>query len=65
MFRKAADFEAFERVMVEAHQHEPIRILAYCTVSYRTIGILSSGRSATVNCRGSSYGRGCAAATRR
>ena len=30
MFRKAADFEAFERVMVEAHQREPIRILAYC-----------------------------------
>jgi putative transposase len=30
MFRKAADFEAFERVIVEAHQREPIRILAYC-----------------------------------
>jgi hypothetical protein len=30
MFRNAADFEAFERVMVEAHQREPIRILAYC-----------------------------------
>ena len=28
MFRKAADFEAFEHVMVEAHQREPIRILA-------------------------------------
>jgi putative transposase len=33
MFRKAADFEAFERVMVEAHQREPIRILAYCILS--------------------------------
>jgi hypothetical protein len=28
MFHKAADLEAFERVMVEAHQREPIRILA-------------------------------------
>jgi putative transposase len=33
MFRKAADFGAFERVMVEAHQREPIRILAYCILS--------------------------------
>ena len=33
MFRKAADFEAFERVMVEAHQREPIRILANCILS--------------------------------
>jgi putative transposase len=33
MFRKAADFEAFEPVMVEAHQREPIRILAYCILS--------------------------------
>ena len=27
MFRKDADFEAFERVMVEAHDRQPIRIL--------------------------------------
>src|SRR5271167_3182657 len=33
MFRRAADFEAFERLMVEAHQREPIRILAYCILS--------------------------------
>jgi hypothetical protein len=33
MFRKAADFEAFEPVMVEAHQREPIRILACCILS--------------------------------
>ena len=33
MFRKAADFEAFERVMIEAHHREPIRILAYCILS--------------------------------
>jgi hypothetical protein len=26
MFRKQSDFEAFERVMVEAHQRQPIRI---------------------------------------
>jgi putative transposase len=33
MFRKAAEFEAFERVMLEAHHREPIRILAYCILS--------------------------------
>jgi hypothetical protein len=33
MFRKAADFEAFECVMVEAHRREPIRSLAYCILS--------------------------------
>jgi hypothetical protein len=33
VFRKAADLEAFERVMVEAHQRQPIRNLAYCILS--------------------------------
>jgi putative transposase len=33
MFRKDADFEAFERVMVEAHDRQPIRILSYCVLS--------------------------------
>jgi putative transposase len=33
MFRKESDFEAFERVMVEAHQRQPIRILSYCVLS--------------------------------
>jgi putative transposase len=33
MFRKEADFEAFERVMVEAHTRQPIRILSYCLLS--------------------------------
>ncbi len=33
MFRKDADFEAFERVMVEAHDRQPIRILSYCVMS--------------------------------
>jgi hypothetical protein len=28
MFRKQSDFEAFERVMVEAHERKPIRILS-------------------------------------
>jgi hypothetical protein len=27
MFRKQSDFEAFERVMVETHRRQPIRIL--------------------------------------
>ena len=29
MFRKEADFEAFERVIVETHERQPIRILSY------------------------------------
>ncbi len=33
MFRKDADFEAFERVMVEANERHPIRILSYCVLS--------------------------------
>ena len=33
MFRKESDFEAFERVMVEAHRLQPIRILSYCVLS--------------------------------
>ena len=33
MFRKEADFEAFERVMVESHQRQPLRILSYCVLS--------------------------------
>jgi putative transposase len=28
-----ADFEAFQRVLIEAHQRHPIRILAYCILS--------------------------------
>jgi hypothetical protein len=33
MFRKEADFEAFERVIVETHERQPIRILSYCVLS--------------------------------
>jgi putative transposase len=33
MFRKEADFGAFERVMVETHQRQPLRILSYCVLS--------------------------------
>ena len=33
MFRKEADFEAFERVMVLAYERQPIRILSYCVLS--------------------------------
>jgi putative transposase len=33
MLRKDADFEAFERVMVEVHQRQPIRVLSYCVMS--------------------------------
>ncbi len=30
LFRKKADFEAFERIMVEAYARHPMRILAWC-----------------------------------
>jgi putative transposase len=30
LFRKEADYEAFERIMVEAHERHPLRILARC-----------------------------------
>ena len=33
LFGKDADFEAFQRVLIEAHQRHPIRILSYCVLS--------------------------------
>ncbi len=33
MFRKDAEFEAFQRVMIEACQRHPFRILSYCLMS--------------------------------
>jgi putative transposase len=33
MFRKDADFEAFQQVMIEAYERHPIRILSYCVLS--------------------------------
>src|SRR5271157_2356705 len=33
LFGKNADFEAFQRVMIEPHQRHPIRILSYCVMS--------------------------------
>ncbi len=33
LFGKNADFEAFQRVLIEAHQRHPIRILSYCVMS--------------------------------
>jgi putative transposase len=32
LFEKEADFEAFERVLHEAHQRTPSRVLAYCVI---------------------------------
>ena len=32
LFRDDEDFEAFERVMIEAHERHPIRILSYCVL---------------------------------
>jgi putative transposase len=33
LFGREADFEAFQRVMIEAHQRHPIRVLSYCVLS--------------------------------
>jgi putative transposase len=33
MFRHEGDFEAFERIVHEAHERHPIRILSYCVMS--------------------------------
>jgi putative transposase len=33
MFRRDTDFDAFDRVMIEAYQRNPIRILSYCVLS--------------------------------
>ena len=33
LLEKQGDYEAFERVLAEAHEREPIRILAYCLMS--------------------------------
>src|SRR5208337_775787 len=33
LFGKDADFEVFQRVMIEAHQRHPIRILSCCVLS--------------------------------
>jgi putative transposase len=32
LFRRDADFEAFERILHEAHERHPIRILSYCVM---------------------------------
>jgi putative transposase len=34
LFRKDGDYEAFERVLAEALERHPIRILGYCLISY-------------------------------
>jgi putative transposase len=33
LFRNDADFQAFERVIVEAHRRHPIRVLSFCVLS--------------------------------
>jgi putative transposase len=33
MFSNEDDFEALERVIVETHEHQPIRSLSYCVLS--------------------------------
>ena len=43
LFGMDADFEAFQRVMIEAHQRHPIRILSYCVLSnHRDLGVRPS-----------------------
>ena len=45
LFGRDADFEAFQRVLIEAHQRHPIRILSYW--SCPTTGTSPSGRTQT------------------
>jgi len=33
MFKQEKDFEAFERLLLEAHQRLPLRLLSYCVMS--------------------------------
>ncbi len=33
LFRKEADFQAFERILIEAHQRFPLHICSYCILS--------------------------------
>ncbi len=45
---KDADFEAFQRVMIEALRRHPVRILSYCVLSnHSTTGTSPSGRTQT------------------
>ena len=46
MFRKDVDFEAFERVMVDAHERQPIRVLSYCVWNTRFVPKAGHGRRA-------------------
>ena len=43
MFRKETDFVAFERVMVEAHLRQPIRILSHCVLVIALAGGTAGG----------------------
>ncbi len=45
LFDKPADYDAFERVLLEALKEHPIRLLSYCLMP--NIGISSSGRGTT------------------
>jgi len=38
LFGEDADFGAFQRVRIEAHQRRPIRILSYCVLSNKRPG---------------------------
>ena len=33
LFRRDADFQAFNRLILEAHQRHPVRILSWCVMS--------------------------------
>ena len=62
MFGKESDFEAFERVMVEAHLRQPVRIMAWRILPESFIS--GAGRS-SANCGGgAACGRGRAALMR-
>ena len=45
LFEKSEDFEAFERVLLEAHARHPIRILSYCLMPNHWHFVLWPARS--------------------
>jgi len=62
MFRKESDFEAFERVMLEAHLRQPIRILSIAVCRAESL-ISGAGRSSATVAVGqpvvANAGHGC------
>lgn len=48
LFRKDADFEAFERIMIEAYARHPARLLGWCVMMTKPLHIPSRFPSSAV-----------------